>query len=63
DFELDRSEVIYVGDEIRDVEACKKTGIKIIGVSWGLHTIEALEKAGVDYITKKPLEIFKILAF
>lgn len=61
DFKLEKSEVIYVGDEIRDVEACKKIGIKIIGVSWGLHTIEALKKSGVDYIVKKPEEIFKIL--
>jgi len=61
DFDLDSSEVIYVGDEIRDVEACKKAGIKIIGVSWGLHTVEALKKAGVDYIVKKPSEVFKII--
>jgi len=62
DFKLDGSEVIYIGDEIRDVEACKKAGIKMIGVSWGLHTIEALQKNGVDYIVKKPEEIFKILS-
>ena len=61
DFKLDTSEVIYVGDEIRDVEACKKVGIKIIGVTWGLHTPEALQKAGVDYIVKKPSEIFKVI--
>ena len=62
DFKLDRFEVIYIGDEIRDVEACKKAGIKMIGVSWGLHTVEALKKNGVDYIVKKPEEIFKILS-
>ena len=61
DFKLDKSEVVYVGDEIRDVEACKKVGIKMIGVSWGLHTIEALRKAGVDYIVKKPREIFEYI--
>lgn len=61
DFKLEKSEVIYIGDEIRDVEACKKTGIKMIGVSWGLHTVKALRKAGVDYIAKKPVEIMKIL--
>ena len=62
DFKLDGSEVIYIGDEIRDVEACKKAGTKMIGVSWGLHTVEALKKNGVDYIVKKPEEIFKILS-
>lgn len=61
DFNLKKSEVIYIGDEIRDVEACKKVGIKIIGASWGLHTFEALQKNGVDYIVKKPSEILKII--
>ncbi len=61
DFKLDKSKVIYIGDEIRDVEACKKVGIKMIGVSWGLHTVEALKKNGVDYIARKPEEIFKML--
>ena len=61
DFSLKKSEAIYIGDEIRDVEACKKVGIKMIGVSWGLHTVEALKKAEVDYIAKKPSEILKII--
>lgn len=61
DFKLKKSEVIYVGDEIRDVEACRKIRIKMIGVSWGLHTIEAIKKAGVDYIVKKPVEILEII--
>ena len=62
DFKLDKSEVIYIGDEIRDVEDCKKAKIKIIGVAWGLHTVDALKKAGVDFIIHKPSEILKILS-
>jgi len=61
DFKLKKSEVIYVGDEIRDVESCHKVGIKMIGVSWGLHTVEALKKNGVDYIANKPMDIMKII--
>ncbi len=61
DYNLKKSEVIYIGDEIRDVVACKKVGIKMIGVSWGMNTIEALEKAGVDYIVNKPSKVFKII--
>jgi len=61
DFNLKKTEVIYIGDEIRDVEACHKVGIKMIGVSWGLHTVEALKKNGVDYIANKPMDIMKII--
>lgn len=62
DYNLKQSEVIYIGDEIRDIEACKKVGIKMIGISWGLHTVEALKKNGVDYLVKKSEEILKILS-
>ena len=62
DFNLKKSEVIYIGDEIRDVEACHKVGIKMIGVSWGLHTMEALKKNGADYIVNKPIDILKIIS-
>jgi len=61
DFKLKKTEVIYVGDEVRDVEACKKVGINMIGVSWGLCTAKALKKNGVDYIIKNPQEILQIL--
>lgn len=60
-YNLKTEEIIYVGDEIRDIVACHKISVKMIGVSWGLHTIEALQKNGVDYLVKKPKEILKIL--
>ena len=31
-------EVVYVGDEIRDIDAAKKTRIKVIAVSWGFNS-------------------------
>ena len=34
--------IIYVGDEIRDIEACQKAGVDIISVSWGFNSREAL---------------------
>jgi len=33
---LDISQVVYVGDEPRDVVACRRIGVKVIGVSWGV---------------------------
>jgi phosphoglycolate phosphatase-like HAD superfamily hydrolase len=52
---------IYVGDEIRDVEAAKKAGIRVIGVSWGYNTRTALQKANPDYIIEKPEELQEIV--
>jgi len=56
-----KEESIYVGDELRDLEACQKSGVKMIGVSWGLNTTEILKKRGADFIVKKPSEILKII--
>ncbi|KKQ23460.1 MAG: HAD-superfamily hydrolase, subfamily IA, variant 1 [Candidatus Roizmanbacteria bacterium GW2011_GWC2_37_13] len=58
---LKENEVIYIGDEIRDIEACKKVSIKVIGVSWGLQDAKILKKRGADFIAKKPLDILKIV--
>ncbi|NHI03082.1 hypothetical protein DYY67_0203 [Candidatus Nitrosotalea sp. TS] len=52
---------IYVGDEIRDIEAAKKAGVRVIGVSWGYNTRTALQKANPDYIVEKPEELQDII--
>ena len=52
---------IYVGDEIRDVEAAKKAGIKVISVSWGYNTKGALSKSHPDHIIEKPEELEEII--
>lgn len=53
---IHREEAIYVGDEVRDVDACKKVGLTVIAVTWGLNTKEALAATGVETIdTRKAL--------
>lgn len=52
---------IYVGDEIRDIEAAKKAGIRVIGVSWGYNSKNALLKAKPDHVIENPEEIESIV--
>jgi phosphoglycolate phosphatase-like HAD superfamily hydrolase len=54
---IDNEYPIYVGDEIRDVEAAKNAGIKVIGVSWGYNTKNALSRYHPDYIIEKPEDL------
>lgn len=49
--------MIYVGDEVRDVEACQKAEVKIIAVSWGFNSKNALKKAGADYVVDTVQEL------
>ena len=41
--QLKTNSVVYVGDEIRDIEAAKKVGMPIIAVTWGFNTHKALK--------------------
>lgn len=56
-----KEQVIYIGDEQRDVEACKKIGIKVISVLWGLDSLELIKKAKPDFIASTPNEIVEII--
>jgi len=47
---LELHKIIYVGDELRDVEACNEVNLKIISVSWGLNDKEVLEKANPNFV-------------
>lgn len=51
---------IYVGDELRDVEACKKVGIDMIAVGWGFNSSEVLREAGVEVVSS-PSELLGML--
>ncbi len=51
---LSPQHTIYVGDEVRDIEAAHKAGLPIISVSWGLNTPVILQTAHPDYLINKP---------
>ncbi len=59
---LSAREVIYVGDELRDIEACKKINVRIISVAWGYDTPELLGSAKPDFLAHAPEEILDIIA-
>jgi HAD superfamily hydrolase (TIGR01549 family) len=40
---LQKEQIIYVGDEPRDVSASRKADVKVIGVSWGAGGTEGFE--------------------
>jgi len=54
-------ETIYFGDEVRDVEACKKIGLKIAAVTWGFNTKNKLNAMQPDYLIEKVKEILEII--
>lgn len=57
---LSVSEVLYVGDEIRDIHAAKNAGIDIASVGWGYNTVESLKKYKPEYLILEPSELINI---
>ncbi len=58
---LRHEDVVYIGDEVRDIEACKKSRIPIIAVTWGLDAHAYLLQANPEYIAHQPSDIIHIL--
>lgn len=53
--------IIYIGDEIRDIEACRKNDIPIISISWGLNSYESLETHNPGLVAKDAVETFNLI--
>ena len=60
-FSLKSEEMLYVGDELRDVKAAQKAKIPHAAVSWGFNSRESLIAAKPTYIFDKPEEFSALL--
>jgi phosphoglycolate phosphatase len=56
-FNSKEDRVIYVGDEIRDVEAAKKANLISIGVTWGYNSSQLLQAHHPDYLCEEPSQL------
>lgn len=54
---IPRENVIYVGDETRDIEASKKAGVPVIAVTWGLNHKNVLSALDPDQVADTPGDI------
>jgi phosphoglycolate phosphatase-like HAD superfamily hydrolase len=59
---ISSEQVIYVGDETRDIEAAKKVKIKVIAVSWGFNSKAVLAKQNPDLAIDKPQDLMAAIA-
>jgi len=58
---LKPSEILYIGDESRDIIACRKLGIEIAWVSWGYDSIEAISDCPPDHVIHSTDELLKLI--
>lgn len=60
EMKLDPQEVIYVGDETRDIEAAGKAKIKMVAVSWGFNKRGILQSLDPEYLIDTPEELLSL---
>ena len=56
---LNLADLIYVGDETRDIEAARKIGIPILSVTWGFNSSQALAAENPDFLIHHPEELLQ----
>jgi phosphoglycolate phosphatase len=55
-----REEAVYVGDEIRDIDAARRSQIPSIAVTWGFNHADTLSVHQPDYLVNQPQEILQL---
>lgn len=60
--QLDPRSTFYVGDETRDIEAAKKSGVRAIAVTWGFNSPQVLAAYQPDFLIQTPAQLLEILA-
>lgn len=58
---LHKKDVIYIGDETKDITASKKANIKILSVTYGFNSKKLIQKHRPNYMVDSCEEIIEIL--
>jgi len=61
DNQIDPKDIVFVGDEIRDVESAHESGIQAIAVEWGFNTPKKLKEAKPEWQVKSFKELSELL--
>lgn len=60
-FSVKAQEMLYVGDEIRDIKASKKAGIAVAAATWGFNSTESLRAESPDHVISTPGELLELV--
>jgi len=60
-FSLPGPEMLYVGDELRDVKASQKAGIPVAAVTWGFNSRESLAAEKPNHLFDFPAEFLELI--
>jgi phosphoglycolate phosphatase len=55
-------ELLYIGDEARDIEATRQAGVDVAAVTWGFHSEQVLLAASPTYLIREPVELLDVVS-
>lgn len=58
---LKKDEILYVGDETRDIYAARKAGVPVAAVTWGFNNSERLRQENPEYLVDTVDELKEII--
>ena len=59
--QVNKDEVLYVGDSLVDIKTARNSSLKAVSVSWGFVDKDRLIEAKPDYIIDRPAELIDII--
>jgi phosphoglycolate phosphatase len=60
-FSMESEQMLYIGDEIRDIRAARKAGIAVAAVTWGFNSPEALAAEDPDFLIEQPADFLRLV--
>ena len=60
-YNLNPEDAVFVTDTLGDIREAEKSGVKSIGVTWGLHERKNLERGNPVAIIDNPLDLLKTI--
>ncbi len=58
---VEAEQIVYVGDQITDIESAHRAGCEAIGVDWGYNTGTLLESADPERLVSSPEELSSMI--
>lgn len=56
-YKIEKSHVVYIGDETRDIEAAVQNKVPAIAVTWGFNSEKALLKFSPQFVVRRPQDL------
>ena len=58
---INRADIIYVGDETRDIRSAQKSRISVLAVAWGFNSKQVLAEQQPDFLVEQPAQLLNAI--